>query len=98
MNAVKQRDIEAQYNKRTIEELSKNTRCNWSAYFAALGVKDIKDVIVGQPLFMKEMSKMYKSIPMNDWKTYFRWHLIDGASPFLSDEIVLQNLSFSRKF
>jgi putative endopeptidase len=34
---------------------------------------------------------------MNDWKTYFRWHLIDGASPFLSDEIVLQNFDFFEK-
>ena len=98
MNAVKQRDIEAQYNKRTIDELSKEApNVNWKAYFTALGVKEIKDIIVSQPLFMTEVSKMYKSISMDDWKTYFRWHLIDDASPFLSDEIVLQNFDFFEK-
>ena len=98
MNAVKQRDIEAQYNKRTIAELSKEApNINLAAYFTALGAKDIKEVIVSQPLFMKEMSKMYKSVAINDWKTYFRWHLIDGASPFLSDAIVLQNFDFFEK-
>jgi putative endopeptidase len=98
MNSVKLRDIEAQYNKRTIDELSKEApNVNWKNYFDLLGAKDLKDVIVSQPAFMKEMSKMYKSVSIADWKTYFKWHLIDEAAPFLSDEIVLQNFDFFEK-
>ena len=95
MNAVAQRDIEAQYNKRTIAELSKDAPAiDWNTYLTMIGTKDLKEVIVGQPLFIKELSKMYKSVSINDWKTFFRWHLIDGAAPFLSDEIVKQNFEF----
>lgn len=98
MNAVDQRDIAKQYNKKTIEELTKEApNVNWKAYFTALGAKNLTDVIVSQPLFMQEVSKMYKSVSMADWKTYFRWHLIDGAAPFLSDEIVMQNFEFFEK-
>lgn len=98
MNAVKQRDIEAQYNKRTIEQLSVEApNINWKAYFDALGAKNLKDVIVGQPLFMNEISNMFKTVSIADWKTYLRWHLIDGAAPFLSDKIVMQNFEFFEK-
>jgi putative endopeptidase len=98
MNAVAQRDIISQYNKKTIDELSKDApNVNWKAYFTALGASNVNEIIVSQPLFMKEVSKMYKSISMADWKTYFRWHLIDEAAPFLSDEIVLQNFDFFEK-
>lgn len=98
MNAVAQRDIAAQYNKKTIEELSKEApNVNWKEYFEAMGVKNLESVVVSQPKFMTEVSKMYKSVSMNDWKTYFRWHLIDEAAPFLSDDIVLQNFDFFEK-
>ncbi|HRG58199.1 MAG TPA: M13 family metallopeptidase [Bacteroidia bacterium] len=98
MNAVAQRDIAAQYNKKTLDELSKDApNVNWKAYFEALGVHNLADVVVSQPKFMMEVSKMYKSVSMSDWKTYFRWHLIDEASGFLSDEIVMQNFDFFEK-
>jgi putative endopeptidase len=98
MNAVAQRDIAAQYNKKTIDELSKEApNVNWKAYFEALGVTNLESIIVSQPKFMMEVSKMYKSISMNDWKTYFRWHLIDESAPFLSDDIVMENFIFFEK-
>ncbi len=98
MNVIQQRDIEAKYNKKTIDELSKEApNINWNEYFSAIGIKDMTDLVVGQPLFMKELSNMYKSVPMDDWKVYFKWRLIDDAAPFLSDEIVLQNFDFFEK-
>jgi putative endopeptidase len=98
MNAVAQRDIIAQYNKKTIDELGKEApNVNWKAYFTTLGANNVNELIVSQPKFMKEVSKMFKSVSMADWKTYFRWHLIDEAAPFLSDEIVLQNFDFFEK-
>ncbi len=98
MNAIEQRDIEAQYNKRTLDELAKDApQINWKQYFELVGAKNVKDIIVGQPNFIKEVSKMYKSVPINDWKIYFQWHLIDDAAHFLSDNIVAENFEFFDK-
>lgn len=98
MNAVAQRDIAAQYNKKTMDELNKLAPAiNWKAYYESIGAAQLSDLIVSQPKFLAEVSNMYKSTPIGDWKNYFRWRVIDDAADFLSDEIVMQNFEFFEK-
>ena len=47
---VELRDPQANYNKMTVDELKKQyPTFGWDAYFAAFGLQDTKEVIVGQP-------------------------------------------------
>ena len=44
------RDPHANYNKMSMEELKKNyPTFDWDAYLSAMGLKDVKEIIVGQP-------------------------------------------------
>lgn len=95
MTKVELRDPEKQYNKKTIKELTELTPAlNWNLYFQSVGVKDPSNVIIGQPEFYKELNKDLKSVSLADWKTYLRWHLIDGSASKLSDNFVKEHFNF----
>jgi putative endopeptidase len=49
---------------------------------------------VGQPGFFKEMSAMMNEVPVSDWKTYLRWHVVNAAAPWLSSAFVTENFRF----
>jgi endothelin-converting enzyme/putative endopeptidase len=36
--------------------------------------------------------------PLDDWKTYLRFHVVDSASPYLSSKFVDENFNFYRKY
>jgi putative endopeptidase len=60
----------------------------WDGYLAKVGFPGITAINVAQPDFVKELDGMTKSIKMADWRTYLRWHLGRGASPWLSRKFV----------
>ena len=48
------RDPHANYNKMSMEELKKNyPTFDWDAYLSAMDLKDVKEIIVGQPASLK---------------------------------------------
>jgi len=95
MTKVEMRDPSKQYNKKTFKELSDLTpNFKWDLYFTESGLKDVSTVIVGQPEFFKAMNAAVKSVPVNDWKTYLRWGMIDGAASKLSDNFVNEHFNF----
>ncbi|HEX8516034.1 MAG TPA: M13 family metallopeptidase [Bacteroidia bacterium] len=98
MTKVELRDPEKQYNKKTSKELAELTpNLNWNVYFTELGMKDVSTVVVGQPEFYKALNSSLKSVPLNDWKTYMRWNLIDAMSSKLSDDLVNEHFNFYGK-
>ncbi len=96
---VEMRDPVARYNKMEISGLQKlSPEFNWSGYFATIGLPDLKEVNVGQPDFFREISVMQKSVPLSDWKSYLRWHVIHSAAGDLNSAIVNENFDFYGKF
>ncbi|GHT74047.1 peptidase M13 [Bacteroidia bacterium] len=81
------RDPIANYHKISIDELVKiSSDIDWTAYFSALGIKDIKDLNVAQLAPITEVSKILNTYPLEDIKYYLSWNAISTASPYLSDE------------
>jgi len=98
MTKVEQRDPEKQYNKKSAQELASFTpNINWNLYFAELGLKNVDNVVVGQPLFYKALDGAMKSVSISDWKTYLRWNLIDATASKLSDDLVNEHFAFYGK-
>ncbi|WP_054413733.1 M13 family metallopeptidase [Hymenobacter sp. DG25A] len=70
------RDPYANYNKMTVAQLQKTyPNLNPQHLLKDMGMGSVKEVIVGQPAFFKELNTMVKTEPMADLKTYMRWHL-----------------------
>jgi len=86
MTTIDRRQPEAVYHRMSTAELNRLTPgLPWVEYFAALGFPAIGGVNVEQPSFFKEVEKALEAIPLDDWKIYLRYHLIDRAAPFLCD-------------
>ncbi len=66
----------------------------WKKYLALIGAKNIRHLIVGQPKFFAEVEKMLEEVPLPDWKTYLKWHLINDFAGALSEPFVKENFSF----
>jgi predicted metalloendopeptidase len=95
---VQRREPEKNYHKLTLAELAVLTPdVAWMRLYDSLGVADRRPVNVGQPEFLKQVNAMVTSVPLAQWKTYLRWHLIESAAPFLSAVFVNEHFDFSER-
>ncbi len=95
MTQVELRDIEMQYNKMTPGELAAiSPNIDWDAYFEGIAVPMPEYIIVCQPEFIKEANRIFKEVSLEDVKTYVRWHILNGAASFLSDEFNQKTFDF----
>jgi putative endopeptidase len=90
------RDPYANYNKMDYSALNKlNPSMNWPQTLAAMKIKNIDSVIVGQPEFYKEVESCLKTVSIDDWKTYFKWNLIASFAPYLSKDFDQEQFHFN---
>ncbi|OGG42901.1 hypothetical protein A2841_02950 [Candidatus Kaiserbacteria bacterium RIFCSPHIGHO2_01_FULL_48_10] len=89
------RDVEKTYHKKTLKTLQKETPAiNWKRYFALIEAHALPYLIVLQPEFLKGTEKLLSGIPLEAWKMYLEWHLIDGSASALSEPFVEENFNF----
>jgi putative endopeptidase len=58
---------------------------------------DVEGFSLSQPKFFAEFDRMIADVPVEDWQSYLRFHLVDDASPFLADAFVQENYNFYGK-
>ncbi len=96
MTRVERRDPNATYHKMSVTELSELTPAfSWAEYFTAVGLPTPGPINVGQPEFFKALNRLVAERPVNDWKTYLRWHLISTTAPELSLAFVNESFRFN---
>lgn len=95
MNSVEQRNIQALYNVMSYEDVKKNySNFDWDAYFAAIGMPEFDQVVVMQPKYLAAFNASLKSISLEDWKTYFKWELLNAMASNLTPALEQQNFAF----
>ena len=99
LDRVARRDASKQYHKMSAADL-KNVmpNFNWATYIKKLGVPPFTEINVAHPDFFKGVDPMLKSVSIDDWKTYLRWHLLRDAAEALSSPFVNENFNFYGKF
>lgn len=97
MPRTKMRDPHAIYHIKTLAELERATpNFSWRHYFANVGMPDLQSINLATPEFFKALSAQLESVPLADWKTYLRWHLIDTFAPYLSEPFVQENFKMQQ--
>lgn len=71
---------------------------DFNQYFTATGAPAISKVNVVAPDFFKALNGQIDSVPLNDWKTYLRWHLVHTYAPWLSAPFVEENFRFYNQY
>ncbi|MEZ5427552.1 MAG: M13 family metallopeptidase [Pyrinomonadaceae bacterium] len=96
---VELRNPDNRYHKMSLADAQKlSENFNWQEYMSARGVPVVTELNIGQPAFFEELNKMLADVPVADWKTYFRWTVIDNAAPFLSKAFVDENFDFYSRY
>jgi putative endopeptidase len=92
---VERRDPQANYHKMGPAELRALTPdFSWARYFREIGFPNIHEVNVAQPEFFQAVDKQLSAVPLADWKTYLRWHLIHSSARALSSQFVDEDFDF----
>jgi predicted metalloendopeptidase len=95
--SMKREDLrvpEARYHKMTLNDLKALAPdFGWDAYFKGVGVS-LADLNVGMPDFVKAVSKQLTTTSIDDWKTYFRWHVVNARAAALPKAFVDEDFDF----
>jgi putative endopeptidase len=92
------RDPEKTYHRMKLADLQAMTPdFSWQTYLKLLGHPELKEINVGQPDFFKALDSQLTATPLADWKTYFRWHLLNSAAQELPDKFVAEEFEFRGK-
>jgi len=89
------RDPLKNYNKKSYKQLIDLTpNLNWNEFTENLDLLNIDTVIICQPEFLIGLDGYLKSIPINDWKNYMKYHLLKNLSQALDDRTYLEFFDF----
>jgi len=98
LDKVERRDARNTYNPMTVAELQKMTPAmNWKAYFDGIGAKELDTIIVSQPKYMKAIQQIIAENSVEDWKTYLKWDLFNGAASALTTDLETESWEFYSK-
>jgi putative endopeptidase len=98
MTRLETRDPVKTYNKMNLKGLTElSPSFDWNTFFTQIGAPGQEEINVGQPEFFKEISKMIAEIPVEDWKAYLEWNVINSSAGYLSSAFVDENFNFYGK-
>ncbi len=98
MDRVERRDPDKTYHKMTVAQLQALTPSfSWRDFFRQIEAPSIESVDVSAPKFFEAVNSEIKSVSLDDWKVYLRWHLVDSAAAWLSQPFVDENFNFNSR-
>jgi putative endopeptidase len=94
---VQLRDPQSNYNKLAVASLVKKMPAiGWTVYLSNIGAK-ADSLNIGQPAYYFKLNSLLKSVPLDNWKAYYRFHVIDDAAPALSSDFVGARFDYAGK-
>jgi endothelin-converting enzyme/putative endopeptidase len=97
MDRTARRDPKNRDHKMTRDEavaLGPNFYLN--RYFTAVGAPNFTQLNVSNPDFFKQVNSVLESESLDSLKTYVSWHVLNAASPWLSQPFVEANFKFQQ--
>ena len=93
------RDPKATDHKTTFAQLQQVApHVDWPDYFKHKQLPQDVDLNVQEPRFLEEVERQMQLTSLDDWKTYFKWHLLSQAASYLSDPLVNEDFAFNGKY
>jgi predicted metalloendopeptidase len=67
----------------------------WKELFKQMQLPETTPINVSEPEFLKKFDAQLKALPVDDWKTWLRWRVLNAAAPHLNKAFVDQDFAFS---
>ena len=92
------RDPNNVYHKMSRAEFVKlSPNFDWQRYWTLMKVPNFTEVNVAPPDFLKGVNAAIEAHPVDHWKTYLRWKLLDARAPYLNKAIVEEDFDFNQR-
>ncbi|MBK8609247.1 MAG: M13 family metallopeptidase [Chitinophagaceae bacterium] len=94
---VELRDPQSNYNKMAVVDLDKKMPAiGWTGFLQAISVK-ADSLNIGQPGYYQKLNELLTTVPVENWKTYLRFHVLNDAAPALSSPFVQARFDYAGK-
>jgi putative endopeptidase len=96
-DVVKRRDAELSYNLVTFDALiTGSPGFNWIAWVSGLGSTSeaFAEIVVRQPSFVRSFASLWTSEPLDDWRAWLTWRVLNARSPYLTAALVDEHFDF----
>jgi len=81
---VQNRDPVKTYNPMSLPEYQKLAQgFDWLSFFDGLGAP-VQKLDIAQPSYITGVGQLVKTVPVSDWRLYFKFQLLDDYAPLLS--------------
>lgn len=93
---VQMRDPVKSYNRVEFDKFATLAPAfDWKAYFSAAGLAPKESsAVVRQPSFFGGFSETVANVPLDAWKSYFNWRIIESYASYLNDAAVKERFAF----
>lgn len=71
---------------------------DWTSYYRELQYPDFEILNVSTPDYFKEVNTELKNEPIENWKTYLRFHVVNSSAAYLPAKFGDENFEFYRKY
>ena len=90
------RDVQANYNKMAVADLSKrHPNINWNSFLNNLGAKT-DSINISQPQYYDALDKLLKKIPIGNWKIYLKANSLERYADDLSKPFVDASFEYTK--
>lgn len=97
MDRVLRRDARNLDHKMKVEDLVKIApNFDMPSYFSAVGIGSFDELNVSVPDFFKQVNTLLETQPIENWKTYLRWRVLNANSNLLSKAFVDEDFVFTQ--
>jgi len=94
---VQNRDPVKTYNPMTLPEYQKLAPgFDWLAFFDGMGAP-AQRMDINQPSFVTGVGQLVRTVPVSDWRLYFKFQLLDNYAPALSKEFADLQFDFKQR-
>jgi len=99
LERVKMRDPKNRDHKMTVGDLTALAPAvPFARFFKTTGAPTFNEVNVAPLEFFQKLNAAIDSLPLDSWKTYLKWHVLQANAQFLSDPFVNEDFEFERRY
>jgi len=97
-NTMQNRDLNANYNPMTLDELQKlATGFRWRPFLDEAGLKDLTRIIVRQRTAIPRIASIFEATPLDTLRAWLAYRIVDNSAVYLSKPFVDAHFEFRRK-
>lgn len=91
------RDANKRYNLKTLSEvkaLAPNFAWDEWLQNSRMTAEGVAEVVVGQPEYIQALNDLVANTSVEEWKTYFKWHLLKNSASLLNAALDQEKFNF----